>query len=180
MYKLSGSDVAIVSQDAYYKDNAHLPLEERAKINFDHPDAFDFDLMVSHLEELLKGNAIQEPTYDYITSTRLVETNLIEPRKVIIVEGIMLFNEKRIRDLCNFKVYVDAESDDRLMRIIERDILERGRTLADVIKRYNVVKSMHTQFIEPTKRFADIIVPQGGMNHVAIDVLVSMIRQKLV
>jgi len=179
MDKLSRNDVAILSQDSYYKDNSHLPLEARAKINFDHPNAFDFDLLVEHIIELKKGNTIQEPTYDYITSTRQQKTITVAPKHVVIVEGILLFTDQRIRDLCTIKVFVDAESDERLMRIIERDILERGRSVEDVVKRYEVVKAMHMQFIEPTKRYADLIVPQGGMNHVAIDVLVSMIRQKL-
>ena len=179
MDKLSRNDVAILSQDSYYKDNINLPLAERAKINFDHPNAFDFDLLVAHIIELKKGNTIQEPTYDYITSTRQQKTIAVEPKRVVIVEGILLFTDERIRDLCTIKVFVDAESDERLMRIIERDILERGRTVEDVVKRYEVVKAMHIQFIEPTKRYADLIFPQGGMNHVAIDVLVSMIRQKL-
>jgi uridine kinase len=179
MDRLSRSEVTIMSQDSYYKDNAHLTLEERQLINFDHPDSIEFDLLLQHLQTLKSGKAVEEPTYDYKTSTRQKETILIEPRHVVIVEGILLFTDARIRDICTIKVFVDAEPDDRLIRIIERDVLERGRTVEDVLNRYEIVKSMHNQFIEPTKRYADLIIPQGGMNHVAIDVLTSMIQQKL-
>lgn len=174
-----GNEVAVISQDAYYRDNSHLPLEERRKINFDHPNSIEFELLVKHIEALKKGQAIEEPTYDYVTSSRQQKTTRIEPRHIVIVEGILLFTDAQIRNLCNIKVYVDADSDDRLIRIIERDMLERGRTAQDVINRYQIVKAMHEQFIEPTKRFADLIIPQGGENHIAIDVLVSMIQQKL-
>jgi uridine kinase len=174
-----GNEVAVVSQDAYYKECGLLSEEVRKNINFDHPEAFEFDLLVAHLTDLKNGKSIQEPIYDYVSSSRKKETRLIEPRHIVIVEGILLFTDLRVRNLCNMKVFVDADSDHRVIRIIERDMLERGRTAQDVIERYHVVKSMHEQFIEPTKRFADIIIPQGGENHVAIDVLVSMIRQKL-
>lgn len=174
-----GNEVAVISQDAYYKDNSHLTLEERRKINFDHPNSIEFELLVKHIEALKKGQTIEEPTYDYVTSSRQQKTTKIEPRHIVIVEGILLFTDAQIRNLCNIKVYVDADSDDRLIRIIERDMLERGRSAQDVINRYQIVKAMHEQFIEPTKRFADLIIPQGGENHIAIDVLVSMIQQKL-
>lgn len=179
MDRLSRSEVTIISQDSYYKDNAHLTLEERQLINFDHPDSIEFDLLLQHIQTLKKGQGVDEPTYDYKTSTRQKETIRIEPRHVVIVEGILLFTDARIRDICTIKVFVDAEPDDRLIRIIERDVLERGRTVEDVLNRCEVVKAMHNQFIEPTKRYADLIIPQGGMNHVAIDVLSSMIQQKL-
>ncbi len=179
MSSFSRDQVTIVSQDSYYKDNSHIPLAERSNINFDHPNSIEFDLLVQHLTDLRKGLAIEEPTYDYITSTRLKETIHIEPNHVIIVEGILLFTDKRVRDLCDIKVFVDAEPDDRLIRIIERDMRERGRTAHQVIERYALVKEMHIQFIEPTKRFADLIVPQGGENQVAIDMMVATIRQKL-
>ena len=174
-----GNEVAVISQDAYYRDNSHLSLEERRKINFDHPNSIEFELLVKHIEALKKGQAIEEPTYDYVTSSRQQKTTRIEPRHIVIVEGILLFTDAQIRNLCNIKVYVDADSDDRLIRIIERDMLERGISAQDVINRYQIVKAMHEQFIEPTKRFADLIIPQGGENHIAIDVLVSMIQQKL-
>ncbi|MFN8276741.1 MAG: uridine kinase [Chitinophagales bacterium] len=172
-------EVAIISQDSYYKDNSALSMEERRKINFDHPESIEFDLLVKHMQALRASKPIDEPTYDYVTMTRMKETVHVEPHHVIIVEGILLFTDPRVRDLCTIKVYVDAEADDRLIRIIERDMNERGRDANDVLKRYALVKQMHDQFIEPTKKFADIIVPQGGENKVAIDVLVSMIKQKI-
>lgn len=179
MSSFNTHQVSLVSQDSYYKDNKHISLEERRKINFDHPESFEFDLLVKHLQQLRDGQSIEEPTYDYITSTRQKETIRVEPNHVIVVEGILLFTDKRVRDLCDIKVFVDAEPDDRLIRIIERDMRERGRTAQQVMERYSVVKDMHVQFIEPTKRFADIIIPQGGENQVAIDVLVATIKQKL-
>lgn len=171
--------VAVLHLDSYYKDSSHLPHDVRANINFDHPDAFEFDLLYKHLKLLSEGNAIEEPVYDFITSTRKADTVHIEPKHVIIVEGILLFTDKRIRDLCNMKVFVDAEPDDRVIRIIERDIKERGRSVQDVLSRYDVVKNMHFQFIEPSKRFADIIIPQGGENQVAVDMMVATIKMKL-
>lgn len=179
MERLTKKEVAVISQDSYYKDNSHLPAEERQKINFDHPASIEFDLLVKQMAEIKEGKTIEEPVYDYITSSRQTKTISIEPRHVVIVEGILLFTDARVRDLCNIKVYVDAEPDDRLIRIINRDMHERGRTADEVIARYGVVKTMHDQFIEPTKKFADIIIPQGGENKVAIDVLASMIKQKL-
>ena len=179
MEQLSKEEVAIMSQDSYYRDNSHLTMEQRQQINFDHPASIEFELIVKHLSQIRAGQTIAEPTYDYITSTRQKATIPIEPRHVVILEGILLFTDVQVRDLCNIKVYVDAEADDRLIRIIHRDMHERGRTVDEVIERYGLVKKMHDQFIEPTKKFADIIVPQGGENHVAIDILVSMIKQKL-
>lgn len=179
MDSFSREQVTILSQDNYYKDNSHISPEARRNINFDHPDSIEFDLLVQHLEQLHAGRAIEEPTYDYITSTRQQQTIRVEPKHVIIVEGILLFTDKRVRDLCDMKVFVDAEPDDRLIRIIERDMRERGRTAHQVIERYHVVKEMHIQFIEPTKRYADIIIPQGGENTVAVDMLVATIKLKL-
>ena len=179
MNSFSREQVTIVSQDSYYKDNSHISPEERKKINFDHPESIEFDLLVEHMKLLRHEKAIEEPVYDYITSTRMKETIRVEPNHVIIVEGILLFTDKRVRDLCDIKVFVDAEPDDRLIRIMERDMRERGRTAQQVIERYALVKEMHIQFIEPTKRFADIIIPQGGQNQVAINVLVATIKQKL-
>lgn len=179
MERFSSAQVAVISQDSYYKDNSHISEQERRNINFDHPDSIEFDLLVQHLKWLRSDRAIEEPTYDYITSTRQQATIHIEPKHVIIVEGILLFTDKRVCDLCDIKVFVDAEPDDRLIRIIERDMMERGRTAQQVIARYAVVKEMHQQFIEPTKRFADLIIPQGGENQVAIDMVVATIQQKL-
>ena len=172
--------VAILSQDSYYKDNSHISLEERKLVNFDHPDSIEFDLLLKHINELKKGRSIKKPIYSYITCTRSQETIHVESKEVILVEGILLFNDKRIRDICNVKVFVDAPADERLLRVIKRDIIERGRNVAQTLDRYiDTVKPMHEQFIEPTKRYADIIVPLGGENTVAINILASTIRQKL-
>jgi uridine kinase len=172
--------VAILSQDAYYKDNSTIPIEQRKFINFDHPDSIEFDLLLEHVELLKKGETIQMPIYSYITCTRSKETITIESKDVIILEGILLFTDERVRNICNVKVFVDAPSDERLLRVIKRDIIERGRNVEQTLDRYmDTVKPMHEQFIEPTKRFADIIVPLGGENMVAINILASTIRQKL-
>ena len=179
MEKVTDREIAVISQDQYYRDNSDVPVAERQLINFDHPDAIEFELLVSHLRSIKSGKVIQEPTYDYISSTRLPKTIAVQPRHVVIVEGILLFTDPQVRELCNIKVYVDADSDDRLMRIIRRDMVERGRTVDEILNRYELVKAMHDLFIEPTKKFADIIVPQGGENGIAIDILVSMIKQKV-
>ncbi|MDB5282710.1 MAG: uridine kinase [Bacteroidota bacterium] len=170
--------VGVVHMDSYYKDNSHLQPAQRALINFDHPDSVEFDLLYKHVLALKNGEAIDEPTYDFIASNRKKETIHITPVPVIIVEGILLFTDSRLRDLFNIKVFVDAEADERVIRIIQRDIQERGKKIEDVLERYEVVKNMYNQFIEPTKRFADIIIPQGGDNKVAIDMLVAIIRMQ--
>lgn len=179
MASVGGHQVTVLSQDSYYRDNSHISPKERANINFDHPASIEFDLLVQHISYLRQGRAIECPVYDYITSTRQKETIHVEPNHVVIVEGILLFTDKRVRDLCDIKVFVDAEPDERLIRIIERDMRERGRTAQQVIERYAVVKEMHIEFIEPTKRFADIIIPQGGENEVAIEILSTSIELKL-
>ncbi len=172
--------VAILSQDSYYKDNSNISLEERKFINFDHPDAIEFDLLLNHINELKKGNNIEKPVYSYITCTRSAETIPLQSKDVILIEGILLFSDERIRNICNVKVFVDAPADERLLRVIKRDTVERGRNIEQTLDRYiESVKPMHEQFIEPTKRFADIIVPLGGENTVAINILASTIRQKL-
>ena len=171
--------VAVVHMDCYYKDNSGLSENERHQINFDHPDSIEFDLLVKDLMMLRNGEAIEEPKYDFISTSRKKETTRIEPKHVVIVEGILLFTDKRVRELCTMKVFVDAEPDDRVIRIIKRDIEQRGRTVDEVLGRYEVVKNMHQQYIEPTKRFADIIIPQGAENKVAIDMMVATINQKL-
>ncbi len=174
------NEVALVTQDSYYKDSGHLPLEERQKINFDHPDSIEFDLLTEHIAKLKKGEEVQEPIYSYLTCTRSEETNTIFPRKVIIVEGILILGHQPLRDLFDIKVFVSADADDRLIRVIRRDMVERGRTADMVLERYHKsVKPMHLQFIEPTKRYADLIVPQGGHNKVAINVLSSIIKMNL-
>jgi len=177
---LPRDSVTIIPQDAYYKDNGHLSAEERKKINFDHPASIEFSLLVKQLDQLRKGNPIDMPIYSYVTCARSDETQQVQPTNVIIVEGILILTSPSLRKRLDIKVFVDADADDRLMRIINRDILERGRNYKEVMRHYETfVKPMHLQFIEPTKRYADIIVPQGGNNHVAIDVLASRIKMKL-
>ena len=172
--------VSIIPQDAYYKDNGHLSAEDRARINFDHPSSIEFGLLIKHLEALKAGNSIEMPIYSYVTCARGKETITVIPKQVIIVEGILILTNPRLRKRLNIKIFVDADGDDRLMRIIHRDIEERGRSFQQVLQHYDkFVKPMHLQFIEPTKRYADIIVPQGGQNHVAIDVLTSRIKMHL-
>lgn len=180
---MSGLDegrVALLAQDSYYRDNSHLPVEERKDINFDHPDSVEFELLTEHLELLKSGVSVHQPVYSYLTCTRQEETVPVEPQSVIIVEGILIFTWPPLRELMDIKVFVDADADDRLSRVICRDINERGRTTDMVLERYErTVKPMHLQFIEPTKRYADIIVPQGGQNEVAIDVLMNTIVKEL-
>ncbi len=177
---LPKDSVSVMPQDAYYKDNGHLSAEERARINFDHPSSIEFGLLIKHLDELKAGNSVEMPIYSYVTCARGKETIPVKPKQVIIVEGILILTNPRLRKRMNIKIFVDADGDDRLMRIIHRDIEERGRSFQQVLQHYEkFVKPMHLQFIEPTKRYADIIVPQGGQNHVAIDVLTSRIKAHL-
>ena len=177
---LPDSSVSILSQDAYYKDNGHLSAEERSKINFDHPDSVEFSLLVKHMDQLKKGEDIQMPIYSYITCSRNKESITVRPRRVVIVEGILILTNAELRKRLDIKVFVDADADDRLIRIIRRDIEERGRSFSQVLDHYETwVKPMYHTFIEPTKRFADIIVPQGGSNHVAINILSGCIHQRL-
>lgn len=172
--------VALVPQDSYYRDSSHLPLEERQKINFDHPDSLEFDLLTEHVRLLKAGKPVKQPIYSYLTCTRSEETVLIEPKEVIILEGILLYTHMPLVNEIDIKVFVDADSDDRLGRVIERDMMERGRDVKKVLDRYQeTVKPMHLQFIEPSKRYADIIVPQGGLNEVAISILLNTIEKKL-
>ncbi len=169
--------VSVISQDAYYKDNGHLSQEEKARINFDHPSAIEFNLLVKHLDMLREGKTIPMPIYSYLTCARAKESIPVVPREVVIVEGILILSNPRMRDRMDIRIFVDADGDDRLMRIIRRDIEERGRSFIDVLEHYeNFVKPMHLQFIEPSKRYADIVVPQGGENLVAINVIRSMIQ----
>lgn len=173
--------VVVIPQDSYYKDSSHVPVEERKDINFDHPDAIDFDLLCEQLKELKEGRTIEQPVYSYITCTRsTTETVKVEPADVIIVEGILIFCCKKLRDQMDIKLFVDADDDDRLMRVMARDIIERGKTVETVIERYTkTVKPMYLEFIEPGKRYADIIIPQGGHNKVAIDVITATIEKSL-
>lgn len=172
----SGLSVMLLQQDFYYKDQSHLAFEERLTTNYDHPLAFDQDLYLQHLMDLLEGKTIEKPVYDYAQHTRSHETIIEQPRDVIILEGILILEDERLRDLMDIKVYVDTDDDVRLARRIVRDINDRGRTVDSVVNQYlDVVKPMHHQFIEPTKRYADIIVPEGGYNQVAIDLLATKI-----
>ena len=169
---LPPDSVVVIPQDSYYNDQSHLPLEVRKRTNFDHPDAFDWTLFEQQIAELREGRAIEQPTYSYITCTRLPETVHIEPREVIIVEGIMSLYDKDLRDMMDLKLFVDAEPDERLLRVISRDMVERGHPLEMMIDKYrNVLKPMHDEFIEPTKQFADLIIPNGGTNVKAIEIL---------
>ncbi|MDX8341022.1 uridine kinase [Draconibacterium sp. IB214405] len=178
--KFSDNEVAILSHDSYYYDNSDLSLEERRQKNFDHPDSIEFDLMIEHVKQLKEGNAINEPVYSFISCTRQEETNTVEPKQVLIIEGILCLTNKALRDLMDIKVYVDCDSDVRLARVIQRDIQERGRDVEQVLARYKkTVRPSHIQFIEPTKRYADIIVPQGGKNKIAIQILTNHILQTL-
>lgn len=173
-------DVSIIPQDSYYKDSSHIPVEERQNINFDHPNAFDFELLIQQVRQLKQGQAIEQPIYSYLTCTRAKETIHIKPQSVIIIEGILIYTNPDLCKEIDIKVFVDADPDDRLIRVIARDIAERGRTVDKVIARYEqVLKPMHLQFIEPTKRYADIIIPQGGHNEVAINILKTTIEKAL-
>jgi len=175
--RLSKDSVSVIYQDSYYKDNGHLTPEERSKINFDHPSAIEFNLLVKHLDMLRQGQEIPMPIYSYLTCARAKETVPVQPKEVVIVEGILILQNPRLRDRMDIKIFVDADADDRLMRIIYRDIKERGRSFIEVLEHYDrFVKPMHLQFIEPSKRYADLIVPQGGDNIVAIDIITSMIK----
>lgn len=165
-------EVIVIPQDSYYKDSGHIPVEERQFINFDHPDAFDWELLTEQITMLRSGKPIEQPTYSYITCTRQPETIHIEPRKIIIIEGIMAFVNPELREQMDLKVFVDADADERLIRLIRRDIVERGRTYEKALSRYERnVKAMHNKFIEPTKQYADIIITQGGNNEKAIKAL---------
>lgn len=177
---LPKDSVAVIPQDSYYNDQSDMPLEERKKTNFDHPDAFDWTLFGQQIAELRHGRAIEQPTYSYLVCTRLPETIHVEPKEVIIVEGIMSLYDKGMRDLMDLKVFVETSPDERLLRVITRDTVERGHPLEMLIDKYrNVLKPMHDQFIEPTKQFADIIVPNGGTNQKAIDILTTYIEKML-
>lgn len=177
---LPEGEVTVIPQDSYYRDNSHMPLENRLKLNFDEPAAIEFELLVKHLKELKAGRSVEQPIYSYLTCTRSIETITIEPRDVIIVEGILILCDPELRNMMDMKVFVDADGDDRLIRVMNRDIIERGRTVEMVIDRYEkVLKPMHLQHIEPTKRYADLIIPQGGNNTVAIDIMTNFISHKL-
>lgn len=178
--ELPADEVCVISQDSYYHATHNLSYEERKKINFDHPKAIDFDLLVSHLKALKKGEIIEQPVYSFVTHDRTIDTLITHPRKVIIVEGILIFNNKELRDIFDIKIFVHADTDERLIRRVRRDIEERGRDVNEVLTRYqNTLKPMHQQFIEPTKNYADIIIPNDRYNTVAIDIVRTVISHKL-
>ncbi len=180
MERLPKGEVGIISQDSYYKDSSHIPIEDRQKINFDEPAAFDWNLLLEHLKMLKKGESIEMPTYSYLTCTRQEETVHMDPHDVVLIEGILVMSDPRLRKMMDIKVFVDADGDDRLIRVISRDCIERGRTAQEVIDRYQkVLKPMHLMHIEPCKRFVDIIVPEGGHNEVAINLLTDYIKSRL-
>lgn len=178
--RLPEDKVTILPQDAYYKDNSRLKMEDRQEVNFDHPDSVEFSLLIEHLTQLKVGKTVQRPIYSYLTCTRSEETITIESSPVTILEGILILTSEELRKLIDVKVFVDADADDRLSRVVSRDVQERGRSVNKVLERYEkTVKPMHLQFIEPSKRYADIIVPQGGNNLVAIDILTTIIMDRL-
>ncbi|MBT9582364.1 uridine kinase [bacterium] len=173
--------VQLIAQDAYYRDQAHLSVEERQQINYDHPLAFDNDLLAQHLSALRRGESIEQPIYSFLKHTRLDETHSIKPAKITILEGILVLEDARLRDLCDIKVYVDTDSDERFIRRLSRDMMERGRSLDSVIDQYlTSVRPMHLQFVEATKRYADVIIPGGGNNDVAVGLLVARIKARVV
>lgn len=173
----SGQSIAMIEHDSYYRDQSEISFEERLKTNYDHPFAFDTDLLVEHLTNLLNHESIEVPVYDYAKHTRGTKTITVEPQDVIIIEGILILEDKRLRDLMDIKIYVDTADDLRIIRRIERDMKERGRSLESIIDQYlTVVREMHEQFVEPSKKYADIIMPEGGHNKVAIDLVTSKIR----
>jgi uridine kinase len=180
MSELPDKEVGVISQDSYYKQSNNLNFDERALTNFDHPRAIDFDLLVAHLKELKKGNIIQQPVYSFVTHNRTEDFIITHPRKVMIVEGILILSNPELRDLFDIKIFVHADSDERLIRRLKRDIAERGRDMDEVLNRYKTtLKPMHQQFIEPTKAFADIIIPYDKYNTVAIDVVRAVINQRI-
>ena len=173
-------NVAVISQDSYYYDSSHLPLEDRKKINYDHPDSIEFDLLIENIKKLKAGQEIHQPIYSFVTSIRFEETQNIKPQEIIIIEGILCLYPEELRKLMDIKIFVDCESDIRLSRIITRDIIERGKSITDTIKRYEeTVRPSHLRFIEPSKRYADVIVPEGGSNKVAIEIISQYIKKHL-
>jgi uridine kinase len=174
------NSAAFIDHDAYYRELAHLPVEERERMNFDHPDSLDNDLLIHHLEELIAGRAVEKPVYDFTRHTRAPETARVDPRHVVLVDGILLFADARLRDMFDLKIFVDTEADVRFIRRLRRDLEERGRSLDAVIDQYlNTVRPMHFEFVEPTKRYADVILPRGGQNTAGIDVIAARIRERL-
>jgi uridine kinase len=177
---LHAETVAFIDMDAYYRNHTHLSLAERRKVNWDHPDAFDWELLVNHLAHLAAGRPIEKPVYDFVSHLRSDRTVVVPPAAVVVIDGILLFTDQRVRDQCDVKVFVDADPDIRLIRRIKRDTNKRGRPLDEVIDQYlTTVQPMHLQFVEPSKRYADVIVPRGGHNAIAIEMIVAKIQRRL-
>ncbi|MEJ6736509.1 MAG: uridine kinase [Flavobacteriales bacterium] len=177
---LPQENVTVLPQDAYYKDNSELTFEERQKINYDHPNSIDFNLLLNHIKTLKETKEINQPIYSYITHSRSYDYKVVHPKEILIIEGILVFTNEELRKLCDIKIFVHTDADDRLIRRLKRDITERGRDVEEILNRYEkTLKPMHNQFIEPTMKYADMIVPVGGENKVAIDILVSMIKEKI-
>ena len=177
---LADASVAFIDMDAYYRNFTTLSAEERKHVNWDHPDAFDLDLFVSHMSALAAGCSIEKPVYDVVTHARRAEAERVEPADVVVIDGILLFVDRRLRDLCDVKVYVDADADIRLIRRLERDLATRGRPLEEILTQYlTTVRPMHLEFVEPSKRWADVILPQGGHNMIAIEMIVAKIQRRL-
>lgn len=175
-----GNDIAVLSHDSYYKAHDDMPFEERSKLNYDHPDSFETERMAEDVRKLIKGYSIEMPVYDYCIHNRAKETITVEPRPVIIIEGILVLENRELRDLMDIKIYVDTDADERLMRRIQRDMIERGRSIESIIKQYcETVKPMHEEFIEPSKKYADIIIPRGGENTPGIDMLTTYLTKML-
>lgn len=178
--RMGMGSIAFLAHDAYYRDQKHLTPEERAKVNYDHPDSLETDLMVRHIQQLLRGQAIEMPVYDFSTHSRKTETVHVSPKPVILVEGILIFVEKELRDLFDMKIFVDTDADIRLIRRLLRDIQERGRTLQSVVDQYlRTVRPMHLEFVDASKRYADIIIPEGGFNVVALDMVIARLQSLL-
>jgi len=178
--QVGAEQVAYLPHDAYYRELAHLPADERARINFDHPDALETELLVEHVKELLAGNPIELPVYDFTTHTRTRETIRVEPAPIILVEGILIFSEPALREVMDIRIYVDTDADLRFIRRLERDLTERGRTVGSVITQYlTTVRPMHLEFVEPSKRYADVIIPEGGFNEVAMTMIAAHLKELL-
>lgn len=178
--ELPEDEVTVISQDSYYKQNDHLTYQERCHINFDHPNAIDFELLIDHIRHLKSGQPIEQPVYSFVTHNRVQDTVITHPKRVVIIEGILIFTDKQLRDLIDIKVFVHADSDERLIRRMKRDIQERGRDINEVLERYQTtLKPMHQEFIEPTKNYADLIIPNDTYNTVAIDIVRTVINERL-
>ena len=175
-----GEDIAVISHDAYYKAHDDMPFEERTHLNYDHPDSFDSDMMAEDVRRLIKGHSIDMPVYDYVVHNRSEETIRIEPKSVIVMEGILILENKELRDLMDIKIFVDTDADERLMRRIRRDMIERGRSIDSILNQYSdTVKPMHEEFVEPSKKYADIIIPRGGENKAGLDMLITYMTRML-